>query len=80
MWNIKLVDIGGDGLVTEFDSMLNTLDEIEILVESTINQQLAVHCVRLNHVDELVYDVLLNGHEIGIVSIKDVNPVPAIRK
>ena len=80
MFNIKLVDIGGDGLVTEFNSSLQTLAEVEILVEGSINQHLGVHSCRLEHVDDLVYDVWVNGHEVGIVAIKDVNPAHTKRK
>ncbi len=80
MFNIKLVDIGGDGLTTEFNSTLETLIEVEILVVSTLNRHLRVHTVRLEHTEDLVYSVWLCGHEIGVVAIKDVNPHPVKRK
>ena len=80
MWNIKIVDIGGNGLVVEFNSILDTLAEVEILVINSINEKLAVTKTELVHVDELVYSVLLHGHEIGIVSIKDINPAQLNRK
>lgn len=76
MFNIKLVDIGGDGLVTEFNSTMDTLAEVEILIEGALNQHLGVHTARLVYVDELVYDVLVGGLEVGLVSIKDVNAHP----
>lgn len=80
MFNVKLVDIGGDGLTTEFNSTLETLIEVEILVIGSINQHLGVHCARLEHTGYLVYNVWVNGHTIGVVIIKDVNPVPLKRK
>jgi len=80
MWQIKLVDIAGDGLVTDFSSTLETLAEVEILVTATICQKLGCLYIRLEHVDELVYTVWLNGHDIGVVSVKDVNPAPLKRK
>lgn len=80
MWDVKIVDIGGDGLVVDFSSNLETLAEVEILVTNSINQKLGVTKTQLMHVDELVYDVILHGHDIGVVVIKDVNPAPVERK
>jgi len=80
MWAVKLVDIAGDGLVTDFSSTLDTLAEVEILVTATICQKLGCLYIRLDHVDDLVYSVWLNGHEIGVVAIKDVNPASMKRK
>lgn len=80
MFNIRFVDIGGDGLMAEFNSPLDTLVEVEILIVSTLNEKLGVCCIQLVHDGELVYTVWLNGHDIGVVSIKDVNPAPLKRK
>lgn len=80
MWHIKLVDIGGDGLVTECNSSLDTLAELEILIEGSINQHLGVHSCRLEHTEELVYSVWVDGIEVGVVVIKDVNSAPIKRK
>ena len=80
MWEVKLVDIGGNGLVVDLTSTLETLFEVEILIVGTINEKLGVACIQIEHTDELVYSVWLNGHEIGVVSIKDVNPAPLKRK
>jgi len=80
MWQIKIVDIGGDGLVTEFNSTLETLAEVEVLVINAINTKLCVCTISLEHVDELVYSVWLCGHEIGVVAIRDINPAPVKRK
>jgi len=80
MWDIKLVDMNGNGIVTGINTTYQTLADVEIFVESTINQLLGVHSVRLVHTEDLIYGVWLNGHEIGVVVIKDVNPAPIKRK
>ena len=80
MFSVKIVDIAGDGIVVDFNSTLETLAEVEILVTNSINEKLGVSCIQLVHDDELVYSVWLNGHEIGIVAIKSVNAAPAKRK
>lgn len=76
MFNIHLVDIGGDGLVTEFNSSIDTLAELEIMVTAVINKHLGIHTTVLVYDDDLVYSVYVNGHEIGVVAIKDVNSNP----
>ena len=80
MWNVKLVDIGGNGLITEINSNLETLAEVELCAKQTINEHLGISCTMLEHVEDLVYSVWINGHEIGVVVIKDVNPAPVERK
>lgn len=80
MFNIKCVDIAGDGLVAEFNSNLETLAEVEILVTNSINEQLGISCTQIEHVEDLVYSVWVNGHEIGVVVIKSINPAPVERK
>lgn len=80
MFSVKIVDIAGDGIVVDFNSMLETLAEVETFVVDSINQKLGVNCIQLEHGDELVYTVWLNGHDIGIVAIRDVNPEPSKRK
>jgi len=80
MWAVKLVDIGGNGLVVELTSTLETLAEVEFFVVNVLYEKLGVAPIHLVHTDELVYGVWLNGHEIGVVSIKDVNPAPLKRK
>lgn len=73
MFDVKLVDINGNGIVVEFDSRLETLAEVELLVKDTINTHLHITTTRLEYVDELVYSVWVCGREIGVVVIKDVN-------
>lgn len=80
MFRIKLVDIAGDGLVTEFDSNFETLAAVEILVKATLNEHLGIHCVELIHNEDLIYSVWVNGHEIGICVIMSINPAPLKRK
>ena len=72
MFDMKLVDIGGDGLVVECQSDVDTLAETEILVKSSINQHLGVNCTELRHIEDLTYDVLVNGHEAGLVVIRSL--------
>lgn len=72
MFGIKLVDIGGDGLVVDCHTSVDTLAETEILVKASINQHLGIHCTELKHIEDLTYDVLVNGHEIGLVVIKSL--------
>lgn len=80
MFIVKLVDIAGDGLVTDFSSVLETLAEVEILIKGTLNTHLGVNGIELVHDEDLVYSVWLAGREIGIVSIRDVNSKPRVRK
>lgn len=80
MFNIKLVDIGGDGLVTEINSIFETLIEVEIWVTGAINEHLGITNVELVYDDELVYSVWVNGREIGLVVVKDVNAPSQKRK
>ena len=72
MFNMKLVDIGGDGLVVDCQTAVDTLAEAEILVKASINQHLGVHCAELEYIDDLTYSVLVNGHEVGVVVIKSL--------
>ena len=80
MFNIKIIDIAGDGIVVDFNSTLETLAEVELLIVGSINDKLGVCGICLEHDEELVYTVLLNGHDIGVVSIKSINPEPSKRK
>lgn len=72
MFGIKLVDIAGDGLVVDCHTVVDTLAETEHLVKSSINQHLAIDCTELNHIDDLAYEVLVNGHNVGLVLIKSL--------
>lgn len=72
MFGIKLVDIGGDGLVVDCQTAVDTLAETEILVKASINQHLGIHCTELEHIEDLTYSVIVNGREIGVVVIKSL--------
>lgn len=69
MFGMKLVDIGGDGLVVDCQTTVETLAETELLVKASINQHLGVHCTELEHIEDLTYSVIVNGHEVGVVVI-----------
>lgn len=73
MFNIRLVNIGGDRLVTEFGSNLDTLAEVEAFVTGEINKHLGIQCALLVHDEDLLYRVWVNGHDVGFVSIKSVS-------
>jgi len=69
MFRIKLVDIGGDGLVATCGSDFDTLAEVEALVTQSINEHLGIATTRLEHIEDLVYAVIVNGRDIGAVVI-----------
>lgn len=76
MFRVRLVNIGGDSLVAEFSSNLDTLAEVEMFVTAELNKHLGIHNAQLIHDEDLLYRVWVNGHEVGFVSIKDVNAIP----
>jgi len=80
MFNIKMVDINGDGLVVDCETYLETLSEVEIMVKNAINEHLHITNVELIYDDELVYGVWVNGREIGLVVVKSVNAPSHKRK
>lgn len=80
MFNVKLVDIGGDGLVVDINSHYETLAEVEIMARNAISEHLGMADVQLVYDDELVYSVWCNGCEIGIVVVKSVNAPSQKRK
>lgn len=80
MFNIKFVDIAGDGLVVDCETHLETLAEVEIMAKNAINEHLHITTVELVYDDELVYSVWVNGREIGLVVVKDVNEPSHKRK
>lgn len=59
----------GDGLVVDLDTRLETLAEVELLVKSSINQHLGVLCTQLEHIEDLTYNAIVNGHDVGVVVI-----------
>ena len=69
MWNIRLVDIGGDGLITEKVTPVDTLPECEVMAGLLCARHLGVQRVTLLHTEDLIYGVLVNGLEVGVVVI-----------
>lgn len=72
MFDVKLVDIDGDGQVVEFSSILETLAEVELLIKETINRHLHTTDVELVHDEELVYEVFSDGCSVGLVQIVSI--------
>lgn len=69
MFNIKLVDIGGDGCVADFKTSVDTLTEAEVIAKSEIGGHLGTNDVQLIHDEGLVYDVISGGCSVGVVQI-----------
>jgi hypothetical protein len=72
MFNIKLIDIGGDGLVIDFNTVVETLKEAELLAGAAISNHINRVEVELRHEHDLVYDVLSDGEVIGCIMIRSL--------
>ena len=72
MFKIIWTDIGGDGLVTEVVSDLETLIEVEILAAEVCAKHLGVAFTVLDHYEDLIYAVKVNGLEVGRVAIQSI--------
>lgn len=72
MFNIKLVDIGGDGLMSAFKTSVDTLAEAEVIAKGEIGGHLGTNDIELIHDDELVYDVISGGCSVGVVAIESL--------
>lgn len=72
MFNIKLVDIEGDGLITEFNTVVETLKEAELLAGAAISERIGVTCIQLRHEHDLVYDVISDGDIVGSIVIRSI--------
>ena len=72
MFNVKLVDIGGDGLVIDFTTNVETLKEAELLAGASISQHINKVEVQLRHEHDLVYDVLSDDEIIGRIMIRTI--------
>jgi len=70
MWEIKLIDIGGDGLVTEKQTSVDTLLDCEVMAALLCARHLGVVSVNLVYDDNLMYSVRVNGVEVGVVHIR----------
>ena len=69
MFKVKWMDIGGDGLVTEGTTNLETLVEVEILAAAVCAKHLGVARCLLEYDEDLIYGVMVNGLEVGQVEI-----------
>jgi len=70
MFNIKLVDIGGDSQVTEFNTSVDTLPEAELLAGAECGKHIGRHDVSLTHQHDLIYDVISDEQFVGMCVIK----------
>lgn len=70
MFNIKLVDIGGDKQLVEFDTTVDTLIEAELLAGAEVGKHIDRHDVSLTHQHDLIYDVISDGENVGMCVIK----------
>lgn len=72
MFNIALVDIGGDGCKTDFTTSVETLAEAEVIAAGEIGGHLGSYDVELIHDEDLVYEVISGGVVAGIVVIESL--------
>ena len=72
MFNIKLVDINGDGCVVDINSHVDTLEEAEFVAQGEIWSHLGTSDIKLRHEHDLVYDVVTGGAVIGAVVIRSL--------
>lgn len=70
MFNIKLADIGGDGKLVEFNTVVETLKEAELLTGAAVAKHLGVCEVQLVHENDLVYDIIVDGCSVGVAVIR----------
>jgi len=69
MFKIELIDIGGDGLVTEKKTTVETLPECEVVIRKECCIHLGIMSVTLVHEGDLVYSVWVNGRKVGVVTV-----------
>jgi len=72
MFNVVLVDIGGDGCKTDFSTTVETLAEVEVLAKAECDSHLGVYDTELIHDEDLVYEVISGGRSAGIVVIESL--------
>ena len=72
MFNIRLIDVGGDGLTTAFDTVVETLAEAELLAGMECVKHIEQTNASLIHQHDLIYDVISNGHNVGMCVIKSI--------
>lgn len=72
MFEIALIDIGGDGCVADIRTPVDTLAEAEIIAKAEIGSHLGTNDVQLNYEDDLMYEVISGGCAVGAVHITAV--------
>lgn len=69
MFKIELVDIGGDGLIGDFKTSVDTLAEAEVIAKGEVGGHLGTKDVQLIHNEDLLYEVISGGRSVGVVQI-----------
>jgi len=72
MFNIKLIDINGDGCAVDFKTSVDTLAEAEVIAKGEIGGHIGTNDIELIHNEELVYDVISGGSVVGVVAIESL--------
>jgi len=72
MFNIKLVDIGGDKEMTEFDTVVETLVEAELLAGAECGKHLNRFDISLVHQHDLIYNVISDEQNVGMCVIRSM--------
>lgn len=72
MFKIELVDIDGNGLIVDFNTDVDTLAEAEVIAMGEITKHLGANDIYLYHNVDLIYSVIRDEAEIGVVSIRSV--------
>lgn len=72
MFNIKLVDINGDGCLVDINSHVDTLEEAEFVAQGEIWSHLGTSDIKLRHEHDLIYDVFADGRQCGVVVIRSL--------
>jgi len=72
MFKVKMVGIGGQNRLKEFDTVVDTLAEAELLAGAEVAKDLDTEDVSLVHTDELIYEVISDGRSAGTVCIRSI--------
>lgn len=72
MFKIELVDIGGDGLITEANIAVDTLLGAEVLARELVCKALQTTDIELAYDEDLVYEVMHKGESVGVVAITSI--------
>ena len=72
MYNVKMIDIGGNKDMTEFNTSVDTLLEAELLAGAEIAKNIDVFDVTLVHQHDLMYNVLSDDKNVGLCIIRSL--------